>query len=88
MNQSNDNLYLYFFYQLAISNERQQKNTISVLQRLHQVRVMKLYSSVLEYVASVQQSALSKAGAIPDFESFISHLVSQDLITPRIKRYD
>jgi len=82
---------MYLFYQLAISEYTDPTAKKMVIERLKQVRVMKLYIPVLEYVTSAYVAphlTNTATDSIPEFEEFLVQLVNQELIKSRAKRYD
>ena len=79
---------MYLFYQLAISEDTDPATKKMVIERLKQIRVMKLYIPILEYVTSAPLLTGAATDSIPGFEEFLVQLVNQELIKPRIKRYD
>jgi hypothetical protein len=78
---------MFLFYQLAISTDKNEPETAQVIKQLNQVRVMKLYTPILDFVANIHESSKSQSRK-PGFEEFISELISHDLIKAKIKRYD
>ena len=84
----------YLFYQLLVV-EADNKNDLSktsVIEQLNRVRVMKLYTPILDYILSLQSQTNAKSDSTidseMDFEVFVRQLVEQGLIKPRVKRYD
>ncbi len=81
---------VYLFYRLAItgSHKESDQTTAQIIERLKQVRVMKLYTPILDYILTLQPLVNSKPDQPLDFESFANQLIERKLIKARIKRYD
>ena len=80
---SNTRKVMYLFYRLAIAARDDDIRYRNTIQRLNQVRVMKLYSPILEFVAEH-----GKRDTAVEFDAFIQQLLNANLISQRIKRYD
>jgi len=78
------NLYMFLFYQLAISKDQ---TTTPAVKQLKQVRVMKLYNPILDFVADLHEST-SMASGSTEFNKFVEELITRELIRTKIKRYD
>lgn len=72
---------MYLFYRLVSSKTADGPALGPAIDKLKQVRVMKLYNPVLDYISASKDTNLS-------FEEFLNQLVQQELIKARIKRYD
>jgi hypothetical protein len=74
---------MYLFYLLAIAKDTREYKTLDVIEQLGQVRVMKLYNPILDYIIRLHESQ-----EVPNFDDFITKLIELELIKARIKRYD
>jgi hypothetical protein len=72
---------MYLFYRLASCRASDGPALEPAIDKLKQVRVMKLYNPVLDYISASGDTSLT-------FEAFLDQLVRQNLIKARIKRYD
>jgi len=70
---------MYLFYRLATCND---EDTAAAIRRLGRVRVMKLYQSILEFVAVTARQTP------PDFEDFLDRLISEERIKAKLKWSD
>ena len=74
---------MFLFYLLTFAGEPQSSQPDNTIDQLKQVRVMKLYTPILDYVEEVQQASKKLT-----FDQFVTQLIEQQLIKAKIKRYD
>jgi hypothetical protein len=74
---------MYLFYLLATSRQPEKSEPDRVIKQLKQVRVMKLYTPVLDFVQDLQQASTALT-----FDQFVKQLIERQLIKSKIKRYD
>ena len=77
---------MLLFYALACSKS---ENVTHELKTLRKVRVMKIYSGVIDYLLEMQLRKTNEAAfAMPDFDAFLASLFENDLLQGKSNRFD